>query len=76
VVAQTPRAPGPLTLGAAILGVAASYAVSAVAGWPTHVSLLSIALAVIVSVVVGLAFGVYPAIRAARLQPVDALRYE
>jgi len=59
-----------------ILGVAASFAISAVAGWPTHVSVMSIVLAVVVSVLVGLSFDVYPAMRAARLQPVDALRYE
>jgi putative ABC transport system permease protein len=59
-----------------VLGVAASFGISAIAGWPTHVSIVSIVLAVVVSVFVGLAFGVYPATRAARLQPVDALRYE
>jgi putative ABC transport system permease protein len=59
-----------------LTGVAASWAIAVYAGWATHVSLWAIVVAVVVSCGVGLAFGSYPAARAAALQPIDALRYE
>ncbi len=59
-----------------VAGVATAYAITAYAAWPTTVSSLAVGLAVAVSAAVGLAFGIYPAAQAARLQPVDAVRYE
>ena len=59
-----------------VTGVVTSYAITAYAAWPTSVSSFAVALAVVVSVAVGLSFGIYPASQAASLQPVDAVRYE
>ena len=59
-----------------LLGVAASRLITGYAGWSTHVSLTSVLLAFLTASIVGIAFGSYPAFRAARLQPIDAVRYE
>ena len=69
-----------LTLVGGILGVAFGSAIGVgvhfVTGFPVSLPLWSFALGLGFSAAVGISFGMVPAIRAARLDPIEALRYE
>jgi putative ABC transport system permease protein len=69
-----------ISTGGGLLGVAfgffLSWVIARTAEWKTIVTPSSVIIAFGVSVIVGVAFGIYPAMKAARIDPIEALRYE
>ena len=57
-------------------GMGAAKALTRMVGWPTIISWQAMATAFVFSVVVGLFFGLYPANKAAKMNPIEALHYE
>jgi putative ABC transport system permease protein len=58
------------------IGYLAAYLISNIGGWPFVVNSLSVMIAFTFSLLIGIFFGIYPAMKAAKLAPVDALNYE
>jgi putative ABC transport system permease protein len=72
------EATGLAAIGGAVgvaIGIAAAYGTSKWAGWPLLIEPNSVVLAVVFSGLVGVFFGWYPAMRASRLDPIEALRH-
>jgi putative ABC transport system permease protein len=69
-----------ISVAGGVLGIAFGYLLSwliaRTAEWKTIVTSSSIVIAFGVSVAVGVIFGIYPAVKASRIDPIEALRYE
>ncbi|MGI8990506.1 MAG: ABC transporter permease [Bryobacteraceae bacterium] len=69
-----------ISIAGGVLGIGfgffLSWFIARTAEWKTIVTTASVIIAFGVSVVVGIAFGIYPAYKASRISPIDALRYE
>ena len=69
-----------ISVGGGLLGIAfgvgLSWVIATVAEWNTIVTPISVGVAFGVSVCVGVLFGIYPAMKAAEIDPIEALRYE
>jgi ABC-type antimicrobial peptide transport system permease subunit len=63
-------------LAGIVFGLLIGFTVTAIAGWPFIPSLTTIAGATLFSAMFGIVFGFFPARRAAKLNPIEALRYE
>ncbi len=58
------------------MGILGGRTIANVMGWPSVISIPSIIISFLVSALVGISFGFFPAHKASRLDPIDALRYE